>query len=194
MTGQAVAHRRDRVNGAADALSPLPPEAPAIRAARRLNRAAGTVALSVLADSAIEHYRGSFENRAMYTPLITASLSLLASTHGTRDQRGASRIERDAIYALSGLVGLVGLGFHAWNITKREGGLSWLNLFYAAPFGAPAALSLSGLLGFASERLRDAKPGEEPRLLGLPAGHGDSVLDEVSMDTRMLRRTHGGPS
>ena len=38
-------------------------------AARRLNRAAGTLAVSVLADSAIEHYRGSFENKVMFMPI-----------------------------------------------------------------------------------------------------------------------------
>ena len=48
----------------------------AVRAARRLNRAAGTLAASVLADSAIEHYRGSFHNKAMVAPLVTSALSL----------------------------------------------------------------------------------------------------------------------
>jgi hypothetical protein len=31
-------------------------------------------------------------------------------------------------------------------------------------------------------------------LAGTVASHGDSVLGEVSMDTRMLRRTRGGHS
>jgi hypothetical protein len=43
-----------------------------VKAARRLNRSSGMLALSVLADSAVEHYRGSFENKAMYTPLLTS--------------------------------------------------------------------------------------------------------------------------
>ena len=47
---------------------------PRCAAARRLNRAAGTLAVSVLADSAIEHYRGSFENKAMFTPLDCVGL------------------------------------------------------------------------------------------------------------------------
>jgi hypothetical protein len=33
-----------------------------LRAARRLNRATGVLATSVLLDSAVEHYRGSFRN------------------------------------------------------------------------------------------------------------------------------------
>ena len=38
-------------------------------AARRLNRAAGILAFSVLADSSVEHYRGSFKNKGdVYPP------------------------------------------------------------------------------------------------------------------------------
>lgn len=142
----------------------------AVRAARRLNRAAGTLALSVLADSAVEHYRGSFHNKAMYAPLLSSALSLAASAHGNGDRRATAHAARDATYALAAGVGLIGLGFHLYNIGKREGGYSLQNFFYAAPVGAPAALSLSGLLGFAAERVRNNPPGAAPRVLGLPAG------------------------
>ena len=63
----------------------------AVRAARRMNRAAGVIAASVLADSAIEHYRGSFHNKAMAAPLVTAALSLAVSAHGNADKRPAAR-------------------------------------------------------------------------------------------------------
>ena len=46
----------------------------AVRSARRMNSAAGVIATAVLADSAVEHYRGSFHNKAMVTPLVTAAL------------------------------------------------------------------------------------------------------------------------
>src|SRR5579863_3978945 len=75
------------------ALTRLPVRAPtldpgaAVRAARRMNRAAGVIAASVLADSAIEHYRGSFHNKAMVIPLVTAALSLAVSAHGSADRR-----------------------------------------------------------------------------------------------------------
>ncbi len=142
----------------------------AIKAARRLNRAAGTLAGSVLFDSAIEHYRGQFHNKAMYTPLVTSSLALAVSAHGNSDTSlGAHRV-RDGIYAATALTGLIGTGFHAFNVSRKVGGFSWQNLFYSAPLGAPAALMLSGLLGFLSERVRDTPPGEAPEILGLPAG------------------------
>ena len=67
-----------------------------VTAARRLNRAAGTLAFSVLFDSAIEHYRGSFHNKAMYTPLVISTLALAVSAHGLNDKRSEMHRVRDA--------------------------------------------------------------------------------------------------
>lgn len=140
-----------------------------VKAARRLNRAAGLLATSVLADSAIEHYRGSFKNKAMFTPLVTSALTLATSLHGTSDSRAAAHLGRDTIYLAAAATGLIGTGFHLYNVTKKVGGFSWQNLFYAAPIGAPMAILLSGLLGFCSERVRESKPGSTPTIFGLPA-------------------------
>jgi hypothetical protein len=139
-------------------------------AARKLNRAAGTLAASVLFDSAIEHYRGQFENKAMFTPLVTAALALAVSAHGTADKRDASHIVRDTIHVATGLVGLAGTAFHFYNVLKKPGRICWNNLFYGAPIGAPTAIGLSGMLGFLSERIRDTPTGKVPRIRGWPAG------------------------
>jgi hypothetical protein len=141
-----------------------------VTAARRLNRAAGTLAVSVLADSAIEHYRGSFENKAMFIPLVVSALTLATSVHGTSDSRTVAHGLRDAIYSLAALTGLVGTGFHFYNVSKKTGGFSWQNLFYGAPLGAPFAILLSGLIGFCSERVRDTSRWLVPTILNLPAG------------------------
>jgi heme/copper-type cytochrome/quinol oxidase subunit 3 len=139
-------------------------------AGRRLNGSAALLAFSVLADSAIEHYRGSFANRAMYAPLVTAALTLAGSLFGIADTRPKRHAVRDAIYAGAAATGLAGFCFHAYNILKRPGGLSWLNLFYAAPVGAPAALTLAGLFGRGAERVRGVPPRQRPTILGMPAG------------------------
>jgi hypothetical protein len=76
---------------------------------------------------------------------------------------------------LARTVGLVGLGFHVFNIAKRPGRLSWHNLFYGAPFGAPAALTLSGAIGDAAEQLDAPRQGGR-RLFGLPFGRGLAAL------------------
>ncbi|TAL85389.1 MAG: hypothetical protein EPN74_08505 [Rhodanobacter sp.] len=140
-----------------------------IAAASRFNHSSSLLALSVLADSAVEHYRGSFKNPAMFIPLVSASLSFFAGLHGGHDRRAASHPVRHGIYAFAAVAGIVGTGFHIYNVTKRTGGWSWNNLFYAAPLGAPTALLLSGGLGAIGERLRD-QPAEDPHLLGMPAG------------------------
>lgn len=146
-----------------------------IDTARTFNRSSALLALSVLADSAMEHYRGSFDNPAMYTPLIVSVLSLLAGLHGGADRKPARHAVRDSVYLGAALTGVAGTGFHLYNITKRPGGWSWHNLFYAAPIGAPMALVLSGALGAMAERLRD-EPAREPHLLGMQAGQALALL------------------
>ena len=147
-----------------------------VLAARRLNRASGTIATSVLIDSAMEHYRGAFKNNAMYTPIAASALTLLASFHGHKDFAPRAHWARDTVYVLAGLTGVVGTGFHLYNVGKRPGGFCWQNLFYGAPLGAPAAMSLAGMTGFLAERVRDNAPGATPDVLGLPAGRVVAAL------------------
>ena len=124
-----------------------PPVTPRLdSASRQLNGAAALLALAALTDSAVEHYRGSFHNKTMYVPLGAAAVTLLASLRDTIAPAAADRSERNAIDALAVATGIIGTGFHLYNIAKRPGGFSWLNLFYSAPLGAPASLSLAGLL------------------------------------------------
>jgi hypothetical protein len=147
-----------------------------VAAARRLNRAAGLLATSVLADSSVEHYRGSFKNKAMFTPLAVSALTLATSIHGTADMRPVAHRLRDATYLLAAATGLIGTGFHIYNVGKKVGGISWQNLFYGAPLGAPMAILLSGLVGFCSERVRENAPGIRPEIFGLPAGRAMAAV------------------
>lgn len=147
-------------------------------AGRKLNLSSGLLALSVLADSGLEHYRGSFQNRLMYLPLGVAAVTLAASAFGMMDDRAKSHAARDGLYGLAALTGATGLGFHAYNIMKRPGGLSWINLFYAAPVGAPLALLLAGVLGRGAERVRD---DEASTILGYPAGEVLSTIASAGL-------------
>ena len=134
-----------------------PRSSPATEVAHRLDQASALLAASVLADSAVEHYRGSFHNKAMLAPLAVSTLTLaLRGAAGSGPDLPAAR---DAVNRLAMATGIAGAGFHFYNIGKRPGGFGWLNLFYAAPFGAPAALSLAGLLGEAADRARRGNGG-----------------------------------
>lgn len=147
----------------------------------RLNRAAGILAACVLSDSAVEHYRGSFHNKAMFVPLGSAALSLAASVHGMLDARPQGHRFRERVYTLALTTGLIGTGFHLYNIGKRTGRFSWQNFFYAAPLGAPAALSLSGIIGAAAERVRSTPPSSRPRITGIPAGRALAGLASIGL-------------
>jgi len=123
-------------------------------AGRELSQAATLLAAAALSDSAIEHYRGSFHNRTMALPLAVAAQALSAGLHGITEHRPNSSTTRAFSNALALVTGLAGTGFHLYNIVKRPGGWSWLNLFYAAPIGAPMSLSLAGMLGRLAELVR----------------------------------------
>jgi hypothetical protein len=134
--------------------APLPPHRPDAfqRCARDLNRSAAMLAASVVADSAIEHFRGNYHNRAMTAAPVAAAATLAAALSARAPKRVAT-----AVFGASCLIGVTGLGFHVYNITKRPGGLSWQNLFYAAPFAAPGALALAGVLGLTAGRIPRAR-------------------------------------
>ena len=153
----------------------------AIGPVRMIHGAAAMLATSVLADSGIEHDRGQYHNPAMFLPLVSSTLSILASLDGaTRDEKRAHPL-RLASYGIAMTVGLLGTGFHLYNITKKPGGISWENLFYQAPIGAPAALSLSGLLGLAAEGIRHETTDRPPTLLGLPAAPALAALTSLGL-------------
>jgi hypothetical protein len=134
--------------------------------------AAGLLALSVLADSALEHYRGEFKNPGMYAPLVLSTAVLALSVQGAAGRGGAGPVYGAAVAA-----GAVGAGFHWFNILKRPGGFSWLNLFYAAPIGAPAALSLSGMMGLAADAVAD----DRRSILGVSTGRAAAALCAAGM-------------
>ena len=134
-----------------------------------------------LADSAVEHYRGSFHNKAMYTPLVVAASTLSISIHGMADRRDFAHALRDVDYVVAALTGVAGTGFHLWNVSRQPGGITWSSLFYRAPLGAPMAILFSGLLGFAAERVRNASDGQRPTIFGLPAGRSVATVTSIGL-------------
>jgi hypothetical protein len=154
-------------------------------AAARLSSASALLATAALADSATEHYRGAFHNKNMVLPLVVAAQALGTSLHGAGDRAARPSVTRHLGQVLAVVTGIVGTGFHFYNILKRPGGWSWLNLFYAAPIGAPVALSLAGMIGGIAERVRGSRalfgflPGRlVARLvsLGLLGASGEAAL------------------
>ena len=149
--------------------------------ARLMAGAAGVLAAAVLGDSALEHYRGSFRNPAMFAALGASALSLAASFDGGRARPSRNADARRAAYGIALATGMLGTGFHIYNLLKRPGKLSLLDFFYGAPIGAPSALALSGMAGLAAETMRAHPSGRGSQLLGLPAGRYLAVLSAIAI-------------
>jgi hypothetical protein len=86
-----------------------------------------------------------------------------------RPERANDRLPKIALIAV-GATGLIGLGFHSYNILKRPGELSALHHFYGAPAGAPAALSLAGLYGVIAGEMLSGRDHVRTRLPRHTAG------------------------
>ncbi len=116
-----------------------------------------------------------FHNKAMVLPILSSAMTLATSLHGTRDRTPRVHRFRQVTAIASTSIGVIGGGFHLYNVIKRAGGLSWVNLFYGAPLGAPYALILAGTMGTAAEHVRDRRT---PRisLFGFPAGHALAAI------------------
>ena len=134
-------------------------------AAQGLAAGAAVLALAVALDSGLEHYRARFSNRIMIAAPTVSTLTLAAASLSLLAPRHRKALPGGAIYAAALVTGAAGLAFHLYDVGKREGGFDWLNIFYAAPLGAPAALSLAGLYGLMAERFAAG----ETKLLGLDA-------------------------
>jgi hypothetical protein len=127
------------------------------RAAQALGAGAAILCVSVALDSALEHYRARFSDRVMFAGPAMALLGIAAAGYiAFRPERANERLPKIALITV-GATGLIGLGFHSYNILKRPGELSALNLFYGAPAGAPAALTLAGLYGVIAGKMASGR-------------------------------------
>jgi hypothetical protein len=140
------------------------------QAAQALGAGAAMVCASVALDSALEHYRGRFSDRAMFVGPSMALLGFGAAAYiAFRPERANDKLPKVALMTV-GATGLIGLGFHAYNILKRPGEIDALNLFYGAPFGAPAALTLAGLYGVIAGEMLSGSDYVRTRLPNHTAG------------------------
>jgi hypothetical protein len=140
------------------------------RAAQALGAGAAILCVSVALDSGIEHYRGQFKDRAMFVGPTMALLGIAAAGYiAFRPERANERLPKIALLTV-GATGLIGLGFHTYNILKRPGELDALNLFYGAPAGAPAALTLAGLYGVIAGEMLSGREYVRTRLPKHTAG------------------------
>lgn len=117
-----------------------------------------------------EHYRGSYGQRVMYTPVLLSPVLLFAGVWACRDPRAA----RTVLPAVSVAVladSVIGFGFHVRGIRRKPGGWSLpvVNIVMGPPIFAPLLFGISGYLGLLATFLKreDAPSGSTtPRARG----------------------------
>jgi hypothetical protein len=122
---------------------------------------AATTALSAPslgAEIYFEHYKGSFGDKWMWTPLVLTPPLTAAGVAGIVSERAARTVLPlvSALYFLDGLVGIV---THVQGVRKRPGGFgeAHYNLVMGPPLLAPGSLCLVGALGVAAAIVKREK-------------------------------------
>jgi hypothetical protein len=129
-----------------------------IRHGRVQKLLAVTTALSAPALGAeiyFEHYKGSFGDKWMWTPLLLTPPLTASGVAGFVNEK-AARTVLPAVSALYFLDGVIGIVTHFQGVRKRPGGFkeAHYNLVMGPPLLAPGSLCLVGALGLVSAIVR----------------------------------------
>jgi hypothetical protein len=121
------------------------------RAQRTLAAATAFSALPLGAEIYFEHFRGSFGDKWMWTPVVLSPALTAAGVAAVRSER-AARTWLPLVSALYCLDGLIGVYTHLQGVRKRPGGFSepLYNIVMGPPLLAPGSLALVGGMGLAA--------------------------------------------
>jgi hypothetical protein len=115
-----------------------------------------------------EHYRGSYSQRVMYSPIILSPLLMLAGILAIFSRR-AARTLLPISSAMTIVDGIVGFAFHVRGIKRKPGG--WrnpvANIIMGPPIFAPLLFTTSGFLGVIASLLRREDDPEHDLLPGI---------------------------
>jgi hypothetical protein len=125
-----------------------------LREGRTQKLLAATTAMSAPAlglEIYFEHYKASFGDKWMWTPLVLTPPLTAAGLAGFVSEKAAKTLlpAVSALYLLDGLVGMI---THVQGVRKRPGGFeeAHYNLVMGPPLLAPGSLCLVGALGLAA--------------------------------------------
>lgn len=125
------------------------------RVQRVLSAATAASALPLGLEIYFEHYRGSFGDKWMWTPVALSPLLTVAGIAGVRSPRAATTW-LPAVSALYCLDGLIGVYTHVQGVRKRPGGFGepLYNIVMGPPLLAPGSLAMVGGMGIAAALAR----------------------------------------
>ena len=107
------------------------------------------------AEVAYEHYRGSYSNPVMYTPVVLSGVLSAAGVAGFFSRRMARTFLRYTSF-ITLVDGLIGFGFHIRGIARKPGGwrMPIVNLVMGPPVFAPLLFGTSAYLGVIASYLQ----------------------------------------
>ncbi len=118
------------------------------RMQRTLSAATAAAALPLGAEIYFEHYRGSFGDKWMWTPIALTPPLAIAGVAGVFSERAARRWlpAVSALYVLDGLIGVV---THIRGVRRKPGGFNepLYNIVMGPPLLAPGSLVMVGSIG-----------------------------------------------
>src|SRR4051812_10269775 len=118
---------------------------------RLLSAVTAASALPLGVEIFFEHYRGSYGDRWMWTPIAATPPLVAAGIAGVFSERAARTVlpAASAVYAVDGLIGVV---THLRGVLRKPGGLRepLYNVVMGPPLLAPGSLALVGALGIAA--------------------------------------------
>jgi hypothetical protein len=122
---------------------------------RSLSLISGVASLASGLEVSYEHYKGSYGQRIMYTPVIMSGALLVAGIWGCLGGRSARKALR-AVSALTLADCLVGFIFHIRGIQRKPGGwrIPIVNIVMGPPIFAPLLFGTSAYLGFIASFLQ----------------------------------------
>jgi hypothetical protein len=122
---------------------------------RSLSGVTAFAAAVTTAEIYLEHYRASFGNKMMWSPIIVTPPVMVAGVGGVFSRRWAKTYLpiTALIYTANGLVGEY---YHARGVARKPGGFSQAsyNLPTGPPIMAPGLMTIVGMLGVLSALLR----------------------------------------
>jgi hypothetical protein len=118
------------------------------RVQRSLAAATAASALPLGLEIWFEHFRGSFGDKWMWTPVVLSPALAGAGVAGVYSQRAAETV-LPAVSALYCLDGAIGIYTHVQGVRRRPGGFSepLYNIVMGPPLLAPGSLALIGGMG-----------------------------------------------
>jgi hypothetical protein len=139
---------------------------------------AGTSVASGL-EVGYEHYKGSYSNPVMYTPVILSGVLAVAGASGFFSRWAARTILR-AVSILTLADGAIGFFFHVRGIARKPGGwrLPVTNIVMGPPIFAPLLFGTSAYLGLIASHLR--RENDRGGFARDAAGFGAALIDHVS--------------